>query len=79
MLKPRGDVEISSFWCGDVEISSFCCGDVEISSFCCGVAEISSFCCGDVEISSSSFCSFSRKLSETEDGCYRPKHVVLPC
>ena len=22
---------------------------------------------------------FSRKLSELEDGRYRPKHVVLPC
>jgi len=23
--------------------------------------------------------SFSRKLSEAEDGRYRPKHVVFPC
>jgi len=33
---------------------------------------------GDVEISSS-LCSFSRKLSEPEDGRYRSKHVVLLC
>jgi len=25
------------------------------------------------------YMSFTRKLSETEDGRYRPKHVVFPC